>query len=204
MLYTCKSLSKHSSKYKLHTLIFLSAVNLSGRNFCFHAIFNASSHGNRYKLIFSPLEVLELLPQPTTVHINIVKIIFTKFYYKTMFTKLYFQENWYYFALAENTVFCTQLIWIWLTKDRVIIFSVAPVMSEKKGKNPLLAGCLQHKTQKKGKINISDINVNFSSKLFLWPASTSIFHILENWYWQDHSFKKIAGLQAYFMFVNNW
>ena len=93
MLYTCKSLSKHSSKYKLHTLIFLSAVNLSCRNFCFHAIFNASSHGNRYKLIFSPLEVLELLPQPTTVHINIVKIIFTKFYYRTMFTKLYFQEN---------------------------------------------------------------------------------------------------------------
>ena len=130
MLYTCESLSKHSSsKYKLHTLIFSSAVNFSCENFCFHAIFNASSHGNRYKLIFSSLEVLEFLPQPTTVHTNIVKIIFTKFYYKTIFTKLYFQENWNYFAFAENAVFCTQLIWIWLTKDHV--------MSEKKGKNPL-------------------------------------------------------------------
>ena len=134
MLYTCKSRSKHSSsKCKLHTLIFSSAGNFSCCNFCFHAIFNTSSRGSQYKCIFSSLEVLELLPQPTAAHITIVKIIFIKFYYKTIFTKLYFQENWNYFALAENAVFCTQLIWIWLTKDRVIIFSVTPVTSEKKG-----------------------------------------------------------------------
>ena len=137
MLHTSKSRSKHSSwKCKLHTLIFLSAGNFSGSNFRFHAIFNASSRGSRYRLIFSSLEVLELLLQSTAAHITIVKIIFTKFNYKTIFTKLYFQENWNYFALAENAVFCTQLIWIWLTKERVIMFSVAPVTSEKKGKNP--------------------------------------------------------------------
>ena len=136
MLYTCKSRSKHSSsKCKLHTLIFSYAGNFSCCNFCFHAIFNTSSRGSQYKCIFSSLEVSKLLPQPTAAHITIVKIIFTKFYYKTIFTKLYFQENWNYFAFAENAVFCTKLIWIWLTKDCVIIFSVAPMTSEKKGKN---------------------------------------------------------------------
>ena len=134
MLYTCKSSSKHSSKCKLHTLIFSSDSNFSRRNFCFHAIFNSSSRDSQYKFIFSSLEALELLPQPTAAHITIVKIIFTKFYYKTIFAKLYFKENWKYFALAENDAFYTQLIWIWLTKDRVIIFSVGPVTSENKGK----------------------------------------------------------------------
>ena len=38
-------------------------------------------------------EVLELFPQPTAAHITITEIIFTKFYYKTIFTKLYFKEN---------------------------------------------------------------------------------------------------------------
>ena len=138
MLYTCKSRSKHSSsRCKLHTLIFSSVGNFFFFFFFFfHAIFNASSRGSRYKPIFCAFEAIELLPQPTAAHITIVKIVLTKFYYKTIFKKLYFQENWNYFALAENTVFCTQLIWIWLTKDRVTIFSVAPVTSEKKGKNP--------------------------------------------------------------------
>ena len=134
MLYTCKSRSKHSSsKCKLHTLIFSSDNNFSRRNFCFHAIFNASSRDSQYKLIFSFLEALELLSQPTAAHITIVKIIY-KILYKTIFAKLYFKENWKYFALAEDDAFYTQLIWIWLTKDRVIKFSVAPVTSEKKGK----------------------------------------------------------------------
>ena len=177
---------------QLHTLIFSSAGNFSHRNFCFHAIFNASFRGSRYKLIFSALEVIELLPQPTAAHITIVKIIFTKFYYKTIFTKLYFQENWYYFAFAENAVLCTQLMWIRLTKDRVTIFSVAPMTSEKKREKPaVLTGRLQHKIQKKGQRNISNINENFSSKRCLWPASTSNFHILKNWYRRDHSFKSI-------------
>ena len=95
MVYTCKSHSKHSSpKCKWHTLIFSSAGNFSRRNFCFHTIFNASSRGSRYKLVFSSLEIIELISQPTAAHITIVKIIFTKFYYRTVIIKLYFQENY--------------------------------------------------------------------------------------------------------------
>ena len=143
MLYTCKFRSKHSSsKWRLHTLIFSSAGNFSCCSFCFHAIFNASSRGSWYKLIFSSLEVLELLPQPTAVHITIVKIVCTNFYCKTIFTKLHFKENWNCFALAENAVFCTQLIWIWLTKNHVLIFSGAPIALEKKEKPLVLTGHL--------------------------------------------------------------
>ena len=133
--------------------------------------FNASSRGSRYKLVFSSLEVIELLSQPTAAHITIIKIIFTKFYYKTIFTKLNFREN--YFALAENAVFCTQLIWMSLTKDHVF--------REKREKAIVLTGRLQHKTQRKGKGNISNIDKNFSFKLFRRPASTSSFHILKQW-----------------------
>ena len=129
--------------------------------------FNASSRGSRYKLIFSSLEVIELLSQPAAAHITIIKIIFTKFYYKTIFTKLDFQEN--YFALAENAVFCTQLIWMWLTKDHVF--------REKREKATVLIEHFQHKTQKKGKMNISNINKNFSFKFFLRPTSTSNLYI---------------------------
>ena len=135
MLYTCKSSSRHSSsKCKLHTLIFSSAGNFFWCTFYLNAIFDASSCGSRYKLMLCSLEVLELLPQPMAVHITINEIIFTQFYYKTMFTKLSFKENWNYFTLTEKAIFCTQLIWIWLTKDGVIIFSVATVTLEKKGK----------------------------------------------------------------------
>ena len=137
MLYMCKSHSKHfSSKCKLHTPIFSSAGNFSRHNFCFHAIFNGSSPGSRYKLIFSSLEVIELLPQATAAHITIVKIILTKFYYKTIFTKLNFQENWNYFTLTENVVFCMQLIWIWLTKEKTMLlhFQLHLWCQRKKGK----------------------------------------------------------------------
>ena len=71
---------------------------LSRRNFYFHTIFgpifNASSRGSRYKLIFSSLEIIELIPQTTVAHVTIVKIIFTKFFYRTIIIKLYFQENY--------------------------------------------------------------------------------------------------------------
>ena len=67
------------------------------------------------------------------------------------------------------------------------VFSCTCDIREKREKPAVLTGRLQHKTQKKGKRNISNINENFTSKL-LWPASTSNFHILKNWYWRDHSF----------------
>ena len=190
MLYTCKSRSKHSSsKCKLHTLIFSSAGNFSCCNFCFHAIFNTSSRGSQYKCIFSSLEILELLPQPTAAHITIVKIIFTKFYYKTIFRKIIFSRKLKLFCSRRK---CCLLYTTYLNliNKRLCyyIFSCTYDIREKREKPAMLTGRLQHKTEKKGKRNISNINENFSSKLFLWSASTSNFHILKNWYWQDNSF----------------
>ena len=88
--------------------------------FCYHAVFNVSSRNGWYKFIFSSLKVWKLLPQLTVTHVTIVATTV----YQTLKLNLFF---------SNRNRFRSYTTWILYNKRRVIIFSVTPVTSEKKG-----------------------------------------------------------------------